>query len=129
MAATGNVTVTASVTGAPTGDMTYYRSTAMSNAQPAVTVVSLASGNNTVTVPAGATVAIIVPPNATSPQPNPNYGGVLTLKGAGGDTGVVISSYGPTVLNWQGTILGAPSPPASIVINATATGTLEVWFA
>jgi len=114
--------VAGNTTGAPTGSRTFgpFTITATSAVDQTL-VVSLVNGANTVTVPSGATAAILAPPNATSPAPNPSYGGTLTLKGVTGDTGVAISNKWPTVIPFD-------SSTTTFVVNATATGTLEVWF-
>lgn len=54
-------------------------------------LLSLASGANTITVPAGATMCIIIPPTTNTTV-------TLTLKGVTGDTGVPIAKATPTVL-------------------------------
>lgn len=130
MPASGNVTVAGAISGGPDGARTFGpMSTNISNAVDETLIVSLSVGSNTVTVPSGTTVAVITPPNAPYPTPNPPYGGTLTLKGASGDTGIVISNYMPTMLNWAGSVLGQPAPPANFVINASVAGTITVWFA
>jgi hypothetical protein len=92
---------------------------------PETLVVSLTVGDNTIAVPAGVTWGIIITPNMAIPTPNPPFGGTLAL-GAGGV--ISISSYGPTVLNWAGPTNGNPAPPATIVVNSSATGQIYVQF-
>ena len=70
--------------------------------------IRLASGDNTITWPSGATVCIATPPTAETVT--------LTLKGAGGDTGVTIANNAPFVLT-KGTA-------ADFIINASALGTI-----
>lgn len=131
MPASGNVTITGAISGGPDGARTFGPfSINLSNAVTETLIVSLSVGANTITVPSGTTVAVIVPPNAPYPIPNPAYGGTLTLKGVAGDTGIPISNYMPTLLDWAGSVLGQPAPPASFVVNATVgSANLEVWFA
>jgi len=120
--ATGNLTITANVSGGPDGGRTFGPISVTTNA--AITeelTVSLVVGTNTITIPTGTTACVLYPPNASIPTPNPAFAGVLTLKGAAGDTGVVISGKWPTVLSWD-------SPPGSITITSTATGSLVAWM-
>lgn len=84
------------------------------------TLVSTVSTNTTITVPTGATFCRIIGPNAL--LPNPAYAGVLTLKGVAGDTGNAISAKYPTELVWD-------TAPASFVLNATVSCTVEFFFA
>jgi hypothetical protein len=119
---TGNVSLTGNVTGAPTGSRTFGPLTITANsAVDATQVVSLINGALTVTVPTGATAAILAPPNATSPSPNPAFAGTLTLKGISGDSGVAISNKYPTLISWD-------TAPASFVVASTVAGTLEIFF-
>ena len=124
MTATGNVLLTANTTGGADGSWSLTPPAGqrvVGTAVPAETVVTLINGANTITVPTGATNAIIVPPNAAFPQPNPSYAGTLTLKGVTGDTGVAISNTYLTYLPWD-------TAPSTFVIAATAVGTLVVRF-
>ena len=124
MTATGNVLLTANTTGGADGSWSLTPPAGqrmVGTAVTAETIVTLSIGANTISVPTGATNAIIVPPNAAFPQPNPSYSGTLTLKGVTGDTGVPISSYFITALEFDTT-----NSPTSIVITSTATGTLKV---
>jgi hypothetical protein len=120
--ATGNLTLAANVSGGPDGGRTFGPVTITSQASvAAVTTVALVVGDNTITVPTGATVCVLYPPNASIPIPNPSFGGTLKLKGAGGDTGIVISAKWVTELAWD-------SPPGSFIVNSTGTGNLVAWF-
>ena len=65
---------------------------------------ALASGDNTITWPTGASGVVIVP--------STNETATLTLKGAGGDTGVEISSVNPIVLT--------KGSSATFIVNASA---------
>lgn len=119
--ATGNVTVQGNQSGGPAGSLTFGPLTiTASSAIGQLQVVALTTGANTITIPSGTTCALITPPNAVTPVPNPNYGGTLTLKGVSGDTGVVIGNKYPTLLSWD-------TSPASVVINASTGCTVEVW--
>lgn len=121
--ATGNITIAANITGGADGSWSLNTTFTAPTAVQGETVVSLINGANTVTVPAGATAAIIVPPNAAFPQPNPSWGGTLTLKGVTGDTGVPISNKSLVPLEWD-----TGNVPANFVLTSTATGTLYVRF-
>src|SRR5581483_6089283 len=100
--ATGNVTLAANTSGGPDGarsfgPWTITTPTAITETLP----VALSVGANTIAVPAGATVMVVIPPNLTSPgvpAPNPAYGGTLTLKGITGDTGVPLSVKYPSMV-------------------------------
>jgi len=119
----GNITLTGAVQGGPVGARTFGPMTiTLSTAVDATQVLSLSSGANTVTVPTGATVCVITGPNAVSPTPNPLSAAVLTVKGVTGDTGVQVSAKWPTMLSWD-------TAPATFVINATVSCTVELWFA
>lgn len=131
--ATGNLQLVGNTSGGPDGSRTFGPFTTLaSTAIDETLLVALTVGANTITVPAGTTACAIIPPNWSAPgvpQPNPAYAGTLTLKGVGGDTGVVISAYAVTKLDWAGSNQGTPAPPASFVINASAgSANLTVWF-
>ena len=119
--ATGNMTIAANITGGADGSWSLSSTFLASTAVQAETQVALSNGASTITVPSGATSAIIVPPNAAYPQPNPTWGGTLTLKGVTGDTGWPISTYFMSTFAFEPT-----NSPTSIVITSTATGTLKV---
>lgn len=121
--ATGNITIAANITGGPDGSWSLNTTFTAPSAVQGETVVALTVGLATIAVPSGATSAIIVPPNAAVPQPNPSWGGTLTLKGVSGDTGVAISNKYLTPLVWD-----TGNVPANIVLTSTATGTLYVRF-
>ncbi len=78
--------------------------------------VFLASGANTVTVPAASVGAVLVPPAAGVET--------LILKGVTGDTGVPISAVNPTVLTWD----AAPASFCLTSSTAVATTPLVVAF-
>jgi hypothetical protein len=122
MAGTGNVTVAGNVVGNPGGarsfgPITITAATAVESDQ----TIALSSGNNTITVPTGATCVFLTGPNGVTPSPNPTYGGTLTIKGVAGDTGTVMSAKWPTLLAWD-------TAPASFVINATQATSVYAWF-
>src|SRR5215510_3897844 len=74
-----------------------------------VTIHTLAAGDNTITVPTGgATVkgATIIPPTGNTNS--------LTLKGVGGDTGIVLSKVDPASISFE-------VAPANFVLNAGGT--------
>lgn len=79
-------------------------------------VISLASGDNTIEIPAETAVLTILPPLESTVT--------LKLKGAAGDTGITVTSAGaPIILPFQTT------PPTSIILNASAalTGTMFLF--
>jgi len=123
MAASGTVTVQGNVMNLPTGAVS-FGPLASTTAAAVVSeqTISLSSGNNTITLPANLTTLVLVGPNGANPQPNPSYGGVLTLKGVNGDTGVVFSSKWPLVLQWD-----AGTSPSTIVVNASVSCTINTW--
>ena len=76
---------------------------------------ALTSGDNTITVPATATAAIIVPPSSGTVT--------IKLKGAAGDTGLFLSEKYPIVLPFDPAHL-----PATFILNAGGTVTVELTF-
>ena len=81
-----------------------------------VNVVSLASGNNTITVPAGFTVkAVTIIPPASNTE-------FITLQGVNGDAGIPISPTEPT------SIAFAASPSSFVLLAGnTINGLRLVW--
>jgi hypothetical protein len=76
--------------------------------------VALSAGDNTLTVPSGATSLLIVPDAASVI--------VKTLKGIGGDTGFTIAPAAPT-------LLGLPAGATTVLLNASAGETVTVeWL-
>lgn len=120
MATTGVATRQGNITGGPGTPLSWSDSVLFSDAVGVITSASI-STNTSVTVPSGTTMCRILPPGFTVPAPNPAYAGVLTLKGASGDTGVVISAVYPTELVWD-------TSPATIIINATVATTVTFVF-
>jgi hypothetical protein len=122
MAASGNLTLNANVTGGSDGARSFGPITIVTNAAVTQTMtVTLAIGANTITLPSGVTAMVISPPNAVSPSPNPAYGGTVTVKGVAGDTGLTVSNKWPTLVSFD-------TSPASVVVTASAVGTLVVWL-
>ena len=122
MAASGNITLAANVSGGLDGARSFGPITITTAAAVAETLpVALIIGATTITIPTGVSAVVLFPPNAANPIPNPTFSGVLTLKGASGDTGSVMSNKWPTLLSFD-------TAPASIVINSTVVGTLTAWF-
>ena len=122
MAATGNITLNANVVGGLDGSRSFGPVTITASAAVSQTLsVALVNGAVTVAVPTGTTAAVLFPPNSANPIPNPNFAGVLTLKGVGADTGFAISNKWPTLLPFDTTTV-------SFVINSTVAGTATVWF-
>ena len=119
--AQGVVTISFNVSGGPTGTRTYTQNVPLASAVDQTSVVALSSGANTITIPTGTSYMIITGPNAVSPTPNPLSAAVLTLKGVAGDTGVVISARNPHVHSFD-------TAPASVVLNASTTCTVEIAF-
>jgi hypothetical protein len=113
MAATASITVSGSIIGLPGGyDQIgpFTLSSAAANGQTQVMV--LASGANTITVPAlpatSGCIIVLDPANTI----------VTTLKGVAGDTGIAIGKTTKTVLNWDPT-----APPASFVLSSASIQT------
>ena len=124
MSTVGTVGITDNVTGGSEGSWSLAPPAGVRSVSAAVyseQVISLSMGANTITLPSSISAAFIIPPNSAYPQPNPAYSGTLTLKGVSGDTGVTISNTFITPLQFD-----TSSSPSSIVITATATGTLKV---
>ena len=111
----GTLGISGTQTGIPEGSKTLSASITMGSVG-AVTDVVLASGANTVTVPAGAVGCMIVPPSGNTVA--------LTLKGVAADTGIAISATAPCLLTFPA------SPPASFVLSAASatTGSTEISF-
>jgi len=112
VAASSTVSITGTVTDLPTGDKAIGPITCTSAAAVASeTQLVLASGANTITVPAAATLAIIVF-DATS---NVNK----TLKGVTGDTGILVAKAGCFMLQLDAAAV------ASFVITAASADTAK----
>lgn len=114
--ANANVTISGQVTGLPTGSkfigpFTINNTTSVG----AVTELSTASGDNTVTIPTNAIGCVIEPPTTNT--------AALKLKGAGGDTGIQIAVATPSLYTF-------PAGTASFILNAGSAGlAIEIsWF-
>lgn len=97
-----------------------YQNEAAENvvAPGSVTLHTLSSGFNTITLPTGGSTpkaATIIPPDDNEET--------LTLKGVTGDTGIALSKTDPTSIAFDST------PPASIGLTAggTITGLRIIW--
>lgn len=112
MAATANVNVHSVINGAPGGSIITDYSITSAAANWQIQNLVLASGANTITVPAlPATNGchIILDPLSTI---------VVTLKGVTGDTGVAIGKTTKQTLNWD-----PAAPPASFVLTSASIQT------
>lgn len=113
MAKTSTLTITVQVTGDGVNDNwtpTPPQNTAAPGGGPQL--LALASGDNTITVPAGASGFVLLPPAGSAV--------VKKIKGAGGDTGVTISNTLPFV--------GSVSA-GSLIINASNVENVQIfWF-
>jgi len=96
-----------------------FAAAAANTASPAATAapVTLAPGDNTITVPTGGTV----PTAVTIVKPAANTA-TIKLKGAGGDTGVKLHATDPDSISLDPT-------QATIILNASATvtGVVLIW--
>jgi hypothetical protein len=88
---------------------TDYTNTA---APVAVTQVTLASGDNTITVPAGSRGVIIIFASGSTTTKK--------LKGVGGDTGVTLDKTGYNFIRFE------TSPPANFIINSSVADTSNI---
>lgn len=117
MSATSTRTITLGFAGDRVGNPS--ASAAANTSSPAATAapISLAIGDNTITVPTGGTVptavTIVKPAGSTA---------VLKLKGAGGDTGVTLHATDPDSISLA-------ASQASFILNASAivTGVVLIW--
>jgi len=122
--ALGNLTILANVSGGNDGAWSLGPSGSarmLTAAIQAETIVTLSVGNNTITVPTGATVAIIIPTNPTATTTTGAYGGVLTINTSTAVAAFTISSTYPTALQWD-------TASGSLYLGATTTGTISVRF-
>ena len=114
MTAVGNVTIAATVTGLPTGTKAFtFAYGPITGAVAEILDVPLNTGNNTISVPAGATWLLIEPPS----------GNAVTIKllGTGSDTGFTLD---PT----RATLLPLAAGTASVILNASGPVTPELSF-
>ena len=122
--ALGNITILANVSGGNDGAFSLGPSGSarmLTAAIQAETIVTLSVGNNTITVPTGATVAIIIPTNPTATTTTGAYGGVLSINTSAAVAAFTISSTYPTALQWDTT-------QSNLYLGATTTGTISVRF-
>jgi hypothetical protein len=78
-----------------------------------VTSQALSSGNNSITVPTGATALTIAPPSGNTVA--------ITLKGVNGDTGIALHRTHPTSIGIYSTV-------TAIVLNAGSAVTVKlIW--
>jgi hypothetical protein len=115
MAVTAALTLTGTITGLPGGSETVSLTLNNSAASGQTQFVTLASGFQTVSVPAGAVWCIVVPPagNTTS----------ITLKGITGDTGVVLHPSQPSII-----ALGSSQTTIGITAGAGFSSPTEFLF-
>lgn len=105
MSATGTVSVVGTVEDLPTGTKSITPPAISAPAAIAAEVqLELASGDNTIDVPAGATVAIVAFDQDSTT--------IKTLKGAGGDTGLILGTIETLMLPVVG--------ETSFIINSSA---------
>ena len=113
MAVTGTLGLTGRISGEPEGtsdvSLTWTITAGVSDAF----VFTTETGNQTVTVPTGTTMVIVVPPTTNAQA--------ITAKGVGADTGFQVSKTKPTVIAWE--------TGSSFVLNlAAAVSGLKVLF-
>ena len=111
--ATSTLRITGQIAGLPTGakdiDVTLSTSGGLCD------VVNVASGATTVTVPAGQTRGLIMPPSANT--------ATITIKGVTGDTGIAQALTGPVLLSFS------TSTGTTFVVSASASvGNVEVLW-
>ena len=115
MAASASVTLNGTITSTPTGNRAIGPLTATSAAaNGSIQQIALASGANTITVPASPAptgVVIQLPSNNTA---------VTTLKGVTGDTGIALGKTGWFVLCFDPTAV-----PASFVLTSASAQTAK----
>lgn len=120
--AQGNITLTANTSGGNDGTRQLGPSGStrmLLNAISAETIVVLTVGTNTISIPTGATNAVIIPATNTGSTTNVAYSGTLALGAQ------PISSTYTTYLPWDIAANGS----TTIVLTASAVGTISVWFA
>ena len=122
MAAAGNLTLNANVSGGPDGARSFGPLTITTQAAITETLtVTLAVGANSIALPTGTTCVVLQPPNSVNPAVSPAYGGTVTVKGVAGDTGLTVSNKWPTLLSFD-------VNPAALVVTATAVGNITLWL-
>ena len=92
MAVAGTLSVTGTLTGHPEGQrlvaLTWTITAGKSNVQ-----VDLASGANTITVPSGTTLIVLIPPTTNTET--------ILFKGVSGDTGFQLSKTRPSIYAYE----------------------------
>jgi hypothetical protein len=113
--ANATLTLSGSVGGLPTGSKSITVPQIVSNsAVGQITDLSLSTGNNVISVPGGATAAIILLPVGNTQM--------VTLKGAGGDTGIALRGT-----TWS--VLSLDPTQTSFILNAAGAVTgVEISF-
>jgi hypothetical protein len=113
---TAYVSISGTVTGAPSGSKALGPFLIINPASvDAITLLSTASGDNTIAIPTGAVGCVIVPPTTNTVA--------LKLKNVGGDSGLPIHPSQPTLLS-------LPAASTSFVLNAAGSAiAIELtWF-
>lgn len=111
--ATATVSLSVNTSGLVPGGGGASLSTLLSAPIGEVLVQTLASGNNSITVPSGSSYVLIQPPSANTVA--------LVLKGVNGDTGVSIHPSNPFLLSLA-------SSATSFVINAASATTGSTYL-
>lgn len=113
MAITGDLTMTGVISGLTSGSRKELAlSWSITAGVADIQTVALVTGDNTITIPTGATFMIVSPPStATS---------VITVKGAGGDTGHKIAQAVSTPLTVD--------DQTTTILNVSANVTVEILF-
>lgn len=104
MAGTGTIAIGGLIDGLASGNKNIDLSFDITTAVDQSLSISLASGDNTFTPPTGVNAVMIIPPPANVT--------VIKLKGAAGDTGIVLNPSKPSFIGLGGA--------ANIIINAAA---------
>lgn len=112
MAVAGTLSVTGTLTGHPEGSRLVSLTWTITAGKSNVTV-DLSSGANTVTVPSGTTLVVVIPPTTNTET--------ITAKGVSGDTGFQLSKTRPSIIAWE--------TGSSLVLTTSAaiSGT-EIYF-
>lgn len=114
MASTGTVTIAATVSGLPTGSKAFsFAYGPLTGAVAEILDQALSSGNNTITVPTGATWLFIQPPSSNTVQ--------MYLKTTPADVGLQLDLT-------RMTPYPIPAGVTSLTINAAAPVTPEISF-
>lgn len=92
MAVTGTLRFGGDLSGEPEGSSQVSLSWSIT-AGVSDALVDLSSGANTVTVPTGTTLVVVIPPTANT--------ATITAKGVSGDTGFQLSKTKPSVIAWE----------------------------